>query len=64
MCLSAPNLRRCTLSESTLPTFGGDNVRKFRLPGPLLRAARKEWPELSLEARRRVRIVDSLRHDG
>ena len=58
MCVSAPNLRRCTLFESTLPTAGGDAVRVFGLPGEFLRVARKEWPELTPEAVRRLRIID------
>ncbi len=58
MRVSAPNLRRCTLSESNLPAVGGDAVRMFGLPGELLRIARKDWPELSPEAVRRLRIID------
>lgn len=58
MCLSQPNLRRCTLSESTLPSTGGDAVRNFGLPGTFLRVARKEWPDLSAEAQRRLKIID------
>lgn len=56
--MSAPTLRRSTLSESTLPTAGGDAVRVFGLPGQLLRVAREDWPELSPEALRRLRIID------
>ena len=58
MCVSAPRLRRSTLSESTLPAAGGDAVRMFGLPGELLRVARRAWPELSPEALRRLRIID------
>lgn len=58
MRVSAPNLRRCTLSESTLPATGGDAVRVFGLPGQLLRIARQDWPDLSPAALRRLRIID------
>jgi len=58
MCLSQPNPRRCTLSESTLPSSGGDAVRNFGLPGAFLRVARKEWPDLSPDALRRLKIID------
>lgn len=58
MCLSQPNPRRCTLSESTVCKLGGGAMRMFGLPGTLLRVARKEWPELSPEALRRLKIID------
>lgn len=56
--MSAPDLRRCTLSESTLPEDGGDAVRVVGLPGDLLRVARKDWADLSPDALRRLRIID------
>lgn len=58
MCLSQPSPRRCTLSESTACVLGGGAMRMFGLPGTLLRVARKEWPELSPDGLRRLRMID------
>ena len=58
MCLSQPSPTRCTLSESTLPASGGDAVKMFGLPGTLLYVARQDWPALSPEALRRLKIID------
>lgn len=58
MCLSQTNPTRCTLLKSTLLSIGDAGMKFFGLPATLLHVARKDWPDLSPEAKRRLKIID------
>lgn len=59
MCLSQPYRPRSSpLRESIVPSDGGGAMRMLGLPGRLLRVARSDWPELSPEALRRLKMID------